>query len=138
MKNVFALWVMALMLVLLAGGSAVALEDPFLDGIWNPTNTTINEGSEEDDHPWGGDQSPGVSTTTTTTTIWPTQLIVTTGILPIDQLITSVVYFAIPEIRETERVSSVSSRTISAEKTSRYRNRVQPSRAFSNKRGVTR
>ncbi len=135
MRNLFVLWVMALMLVLLAGTGAVALEDPFLDGIFNPNSTTIDDGSEGDDHPWGGDQSPGTPTPTVTR---PTRLLMTTGILPIDQFIAVISFAVTSEVPETGRVSSVSSTAITEKRPTHYTDGVRPSHSFSNKRGVSR
>jgi len=136
MKKLFALWFMALMLVLFAGSGAVAEEDPFLDGIMDPSNPTVDEGSEEDDHPWGGDQSPGAPTNTTPTR--PIRLIMTTGVLPIDQFVTFIVYRIALDTVEKEPVISMSSMAPSARKLTLYTDGVKPSRSFSKKRGVTR
>jgi len=115
MKHLLALWVMALMLVFMIGGSAMAMPDPFLDGIMDPTGS-IDEGSEEDDHPWGGDQSPGVNPTDP---LRPSRIITTTGILPIDLLITDLIYSTFGESLETETVRATSSAALSENRSSR-------------------
>lgn len=90
MKNLLVLWIMALMLVFLTGGSAVAEVDPILDGFMDPTSNTIDEGTESDDHPWGGEQSPAVDPDPPTTR--PLRVILTTGIVPVDQFLNTIIY----------------------------------------------
>lgn len=90
MKNLLVLWIMALMLVFVARGSAVAEVDPILDGFLDPTSNTIDEGTESDDHPWGGEQSPAVDPDPPTTR--PSRVILTTGIVPVDQFLNTIIY----------------------------------------------
>lgn len=135
MRNLLSLWVMALTLVLLVSGSALATIDPILDGGMDPT-TGLDEGSQDGDHPWGGDQAPGVSGTESFDR--PSRVLLTTSIVPLDQLITNFVYsifFKRDEVRQTRQVETP---TVIEERSTRYESVARGSHFMDKKRGVTR
>ncbi|MCP4685148.1 MAG: hypothetical protein GY867_06820 [bacterium] len=136
MKKLFALWLMALLLVVFAGSSVVAEEDPFLDGRMDPGTPTIDDGSEEDDHPWGGDQAPADDPGEPS--FRPSRLIMTTGIQPVDQLISLFVLAVNADPFEPKRISPVSSTRISAPRSVRQSYGVRSSRSFDKARRAIR
>ena len=136
MKNLLSLWVMALMLVLLVSGSAMATIDPILDGGMDP-RTGLDEGSQDGDHPWGGDQTPEISGTESTIDR-PTRVIVTTSILPFDQLILSFVYSTFFKTDEIQQIRQVENPTIVEERSTRYESVARRSSLIDKKKGVSR